>query len=56
MSDRTKQILIIFFVVVAVLVGLYYWASPYENCYRKAMDSGATRLASVNVCRMRSTW
>tara|TARA_B100001123_G_C14468899_1_gene693594 strand:- start:53 stop:256 length:204 start_codon:yes stop_codon:yes gene_type:complete len=34
----TFKILIIILVVIAVLAGLYYLISPYENCMRRAAD------------------
>lgn len=37
-----------FFVVVAVIVGLYYLMSPYQNCMRERDSS--------NFCMRHTTW
>jgi hypothetical protein len=52
--------LITILVVIAVLVGLYYLISPYQNCYRNILaGSNATagdKVYAMQECSYTKSW
>ena len=55
-NERTKHFLIKFVVVIAVLVGLYYIFSPYENCMRWAEKVGVGNHYSMLSACENTNW
>ena len=69
MDEQTKQFVIKMLVAGAVVLGLYFITSPYQNCVRQEMawwgtnEDGSTRPISLQEenrihtsCRDETTW
>ena len=52
-SDRK---LINILVVIAVLVGVYYLISPYQDCKREMMKEGKSDYTVMSLCAKRTSW
>jgi hypothetical protein len=55
-SELTKRLFVIAF-IAALVVGIYYLASPYQNCVRAfKAEVGSVSLENKGVCLNRTSW
>ena len=52
----SRHPLVIVLVIAVIGIGFYYYASPYENCMRKKIETSRGMDITQTVCNAKSNW